>query len=160
MTDTPSLSCPTEHSLCQLGQRLSVHLKTGDMITLSGDLGAGKTTLARAIIRDQMGDPDLAVPSPSFTLVQVYDRETAPPIWHVDLYRLESPDDLLELGIEDEVDESIIIMEWPDRADAALVHGALDLRLAIKPDGTRTVTAQGPKDWIDRIAPCFKDSRP
>ncbi len=89
-------------------------LKPTDIVLFSGDLGAGKSVFCRAIIRALSGQPDLDVPSPTFTLVQTYDTPLAP-LWHFDLYRLKDPEEIFELGWEDALGHGILLIEWPDR---------------------------------------------
>jgi tRNA threonylcarbamoyl adenosine modification protein YjeE len=85
-------------------------LKKGDVVYMMGDLGAGKTTFVRAAIQSLLGQ-DEAVPSPTFTLVQTYD--SAPPIWHYDLYRINDPEEVLELGMDEAFNQGITFIEWP-----------------------------------------------
>ncbi len=96
-----------------LGRHLASVARAGDCILLEGPLGAGKTALARAFLRAAAGDPDMEVPSPSFTLVQIYDTKIGP-VFHYDLWRLDGPDSLTELDWEDALD-AIVLVEWPDR---------------------------------------------
>jgi tRNA threonylcarbamoyl adenosine modification protein YjeE len=120
-----------EQATARLACDLAALLQPGDVVTLSGDLGAGKTTFARALIRRLAGDPRLEVPSPTFTLVQSY--PLAPfPILHADLYRVSDPEELAELGIE-EAENAAILIEWPDRAGHALPADRLDLALTLAP---------------------------
>jgi tRNA threonylcarbamoyl adenosine modification protein YjeE len=111
-------------------------------VALWGDLGAGKTTLARAILK-AMGVTD-DVPSPTFTLVQSYD--TVPRIAHFDLYRLKSAREMEELGFDDALQDGAVLVEWPERAPEALPPDALHVRLA-QNDGLRNVRLTGPKRW-------------
>src|SRR5262245_32619329 len=105
---------PDERATTLLGQDLAGAARAGDVLLLEGDLGSGKTTLARAFIRALAGDPWMEVPSPTFTLVQSY--ATTPPVQHVDLYRLGAPDEVEELGLfRDE--QVVTLVEWPERAD-------------------------------------------
>ena len=122
-----------------LGAELAASLRPGDLVLLLGDLGAGKTALARAIIRTLMGDPELEVPSPTFALVQPYDAPNAT-ILHADLYRLGDPREIDELGLLDNPD-AIVLVEWPERAPELLDAATLTVALAIPPGGEgRTVT--------------------
>jgi tRNA threonylcarbamoyladenosine biosynthesis protein TsaE len=117
-----------EAATASLAAAIARAARPGDVIALSGDLGAGKTSFARAFIR-ALGRGDEDVPSPTFTLVQTYELPTAT-VWHFDLYRLERPDDVLELGFEDAAAEgSIVLVEWPDRAGGLLPRDRLDLSL-------------------------------
>lgn len=135
-----------EAGLAAVAVRLATVLRPDDVIALSGDLGAGKTTFARGILRGLgwIGE----VPSPTFTLVQTYD--TAPPLWHVDLYRLGSVDEAAALGLDDAWDGAVVVIEWPERMGARLPADALRLTLAGAGGATRTLTATVPKSWEGR----------
>jgi tRNA threonylcarbamoyl adenosine modification protein YjeE len=124
------LSLPSlkdESDTRQLAEDLAAILKPGDLLCLSGDLGAGKSTFSRALIRDIAGDPDLEVPSPTFTLVQPYDLPRLP-LAHFDLYRLEEPEELEELGLEEILEDSAALIEWPEMAEDLLPKPALWLQ--------------------------------
>ena len=122
-----------------LGADLAGQLRPGDLVLLLGDLGAGKTALARAIIRTLTGDPELDVPSPTFALVQPYDSPKGA-ILHADLYRLGDSREIDELGLRDNPD-AIVLVEWPERAPELFDAATLVVELAIPPDGVgRTVT--------------------
>jgi N-acetylmuramate 1-kinase len=116
----------------ELARFIADELRPGDLVTLAGGLGAGKTTLARAIIRALVGDPALDVPSPSFTLMQGYEGLRAPVV-HADFYRLGGPGELLEMGWEEATEGAITLVEWPDRAAAALNPSRLEITLDIAP---------------------------
>ncbi|MEP7030919.1 MAG: tRNA (adenosine(37)-N6)-threonylcarbamoyltransferase complex ATPase subunit type 1 TsaE, partial [Pseudolabrys sp.] len=109
----------------------------GDLITLSGDLGAGKTTFARALIRYLGGDERIEVPSPTFTLMQAYELPRFTVV-HADLYRLSGPGELAELGFEDAADGAVTLLEWPDRAAGFLPPSRLDLALTLSPQQGET----------------------
>ena len=143
------VSLPDEAATLRLGADLALALRPGDMLLLKGDLGAGKTTLARALIRAVAGNPSLEVPSPTFTLVQAY--ETQPPIQHFDLYRLSSPDELDELGLEEAAAESITLVEWPERASGRFAASAVTLELSSEGEG-RVATLSGAGPAFDRLA--------
>jgi tRNA threonylcarbamoyladenosine biosynthesis protein TsaE len=137
MTDAPALvlDLPDEAATARLGAALAAVLRPGDVVALDGDLGAGKTALARALIRAATGDADEEVPSPTFTLVQTYDGADGAVYWHFDLYRLEHPDDAVELDIDEAFAEGIALIEWPGRLGGYLPRRALRLSLGIT-DGT------------------------
>jgi tRNA threonylcarbamoyl adenosine modification protein YjeE len=105
-------------------------LEPGDFVTLSGDLGAGKTTFARALIRFLANDPKIAVPSPTFTLMQSYELPRFALV-HADLYRLSSPDEMIELGLDDLPEGSVVLMEWPDRAGTRLPTDRIDIAFTL-----------------------------
>lgn len=124
-----------------LAARIAVDARRGDVIALEGPLGSGKTSFARAFIRAATGRDD-EVPSPTFTLVEIYDAPT--PVWHFDLYRLDRPEDALELGIEDAFVEAVSLIEWPERLGSLLPRERLRIALAFgdAPEARRaTVTA-------------------
>lgn len=118
----------------RLGEQLAVQARPGDVLLLEGDLGAGKSSLARAFIRAMMGDARLAVPSPTFTLVQSYEAPSGVEIWHYDLWRLDGPGALEELGW-DEAQAGIVIVEWPDRLGALTPKSAWRLRFSLAGEG-------------------------
>jgi tRNA threonylcarbamoyl adenosine modification protein YjeE len=117
-----------------LGRRLAAALKPGDLLLLEGDLGAGKTALARTIVRTLMADPELDVPSPSFALVQPYEGNSVS-ILHTDLYRIRDPREVDELGLFDRP-ETIVLCEWPEQADEEFTRRATgEVALSIPPSG-------------------------
>jgi tRNA threonylcarbamoyladenosine biosynthesis protein TsaE len=129
---------PNERATEALGATLAARLKPGDVVGLKGDLGAGKTTLARAIIRAAAADSELIVPSPTFTLVEVYDTPRGS-YWHFDLYRLDDPQQVYELGWEEALAEGIVLLEWPERLGRLLPkHLSVTLELA-SDDGRRAL---------------------
>ena len=117
-----------------LGYFLAEELRRGDVVALTGGLGAGKTTLARSIVRALASDPALEVPSPTFTLVQTYDTPRGPVV-HADLYRTRGAPELAELGWEDALDDGIVLVEWPERAPETLPASRLDVTLQLAPGG-------------------------
>jgi N-acetylmuramate 1-kinase len=116
----------------RLAADIAAALDPGDLVTLSGDLGAGKTTFARALIRYLAENPDIAVPSPTFTLLQSYDLPRFPLV-HADLYRLEGPGELAELGFDDLPKDAVVLLEWPDRAAGFLPADRLDIAFTLAP---------------------------
>jgi len=145
------LSLPDEAATRRLGQALAARVRPGDVIALRGGLGAGKTTLARAFIR-ALTAPDEEVPSPTFTLVQVYEAP-AGRLWHFDLYRLDHPDDAIELDIDDAFADGISLIEWPERLGTLLPSARLDLRLEEAGEAAaarRAVLTPSPA-WADRL---------
>jgi tRNA threonylcarbamoyl adenosine modification protein YjeE len=127
-----SAELPDEEATCRLVIDFAHALQPGDMVTLSGDLGAGKTTFARALIRYLAGDASIEVPSPTFTLMQTYDLPLFP-IVHADLYRLKDASEFPELGLEDLPERAVVLLEWPDRAADYLPPDRLDVALALAP---------------------------
>ena len=151
---TVILALADEAATDDLASRLAERARPGDVIALEGDLGSGKTALARAFIR-RLAGADEDVPSPTFTLAQVYECDGAT-IWHFDLYRLEKPEDALELGIEDAFSDGISLIEWPDRLGRWLPPGRLTLRLSAGPTPTaRLAELSGGKEWSGRLAEMF-----
>ncbi|HEU4810493.1 MAG TPA: tRNA (adenosine(37)-N6)-threonylcarbamoyltransferase complex ATPase subunit type 1 TsaE [Sphingomicrobium sp.] len=138
-----------ERSTEALGERLAGLLRPGDAIALSGPLGVGKTALVRAILA-ALGHGG-EVPSPTFAIVQPYE-ELRPPVWHVDLYRIEDPEEMDELGL-DSAFEAVLLVEWPERAGANAWPEALRLTLDFAQGGARRLTADVPPSWQDRWPP-------
>lgn len=126
----------------------------GDVIALRGDLGAGKTAFARAFIRAAGGAQGVVideVPSPTFTIVQLYD-ELTPPVWHVDLYRLEHVGETTELGLEEAFDQGVTLIEWPERLGGELPAARLDLALLPGPnEEARIVRLTPDESWRRRL---------
>lgn len=134
---------PDDAATAAFGAELAAELVPGDLILLEGDLGAGKTALARAIIRSLVGDPQLEVPSPTFALVQPYDTPRGP-VLHADLYRLGDPREVDELGLLDNPD-AIVLVEWAERSPEITDAASRVVTLAIPPGGAgRMVTVSRP----------------
>lgn len=130
----------------ELGRALAKLVRAGDVILLYGDLGAGKSTLARALIQT-LASADIDVPSPTFTLVQTYEYE--PPIWHFDLYRLTDYREVEELGFDESAD-GLALVEWPERLGDNLPPSRLDVRLDFAEHGRKAILSfHG--NWTTRI---------
>lgn len=132
----------------EFGARLAAAVRPGDVVTLAGPLGAGKTSIARGLLA-ALGLEDEA-PSPTFAIVQPYEPpETRLPVMHVDLYRIEHVEELDELGLDEARGDSVLLIEWPERAPGRWPH-ALALTLDFAPDGGRRLTATVPAAWEGR----------
>ncbi len=145
---------PSEDATYALAADISQFIGAGDLITLSGDLGAGKTSFARALIRHMRNDPDLDVPSPTFTLMQIYPGEPFP-IVHADLYRIKDASELAELGWDEATEDALVLVEWADRAGDQLPPDRLDLAFyvdAARGDTQRTCIVTGHGKFGPRIA--------
>lgn len=146
------LSGLDEAGLRAAGAGLAAVVRIGDAILLAGELGAGKTTLARGFL-EQLGYRG-EVPSPTFNIVQSYDPpELCLPVWHVDLYRLESPDELFELGLDEARRDAVVLVEWPERMGAAAWTDALALAIEGSGGEPRRLTARVPAAWEGRWPP-------
>lgn len=160
MVDFFSALLSDEAQTHALAQQIAAGAKAGDIYALEGDLGAGKSTFARAFIRARMLDEKLDVPSPTFTLVQVYEPTDGPSLFHADLYRLSSPDDVEDLGLYDEVDQSVMLIEWPDRMPEDWWQSALSIELTIPTgtaEGMRNVRFSArDKSWQTRLDASLK----
>lgn len=158
MTDvfpaTPWLfALPDEAATAALAARIGGWLRAGDLVTLSGDLGAGKTTFARALIRHLVRQPLLEVPSPTFTLVQVYEG-AAYPIVHADLYRIQSLDEIAELGWDETAEGALVVVEWADRLGEGLAGDRLEIGFGLPDpddDGRRELALTGHGRFAPRL---------
>ncbi len=133
------LQSHSEEETVSFAQELAGELASGDIMLLHGDLGMGKTVLARALIRAKCGDNDMEVPSPTFTLVQTYDSDLGS-IWHFDLYRLCDPQEVYEIGWEEalSIGAGIVLVEWPERLDYLLPEKVINVYISTikgQPDG-------------------------
>ncbi len=142
------LAAPSETEA--LGARLAKVLRPGDALLLFGELGAGKTTLARGLVGAWTGEGG-ETPSPTYTLVQTYEGGRGE-IWHFDLYRLESPDDVAELGLDEALETGVAVIEWPERLGGWAPPDRLELRLAMDGEGRRVeITGFGRlTDWDEQ----------
>jgi tRNA threonylcarbamoyladenosine biosynthesis protein TsaE len=138
-----------EEATARTGAALAARVRAGDVITFSGPLGVGKTALARGFLAalGHRGE----VPSPSFAIVQPYE-EVDPPVWHVDLYRIESASELYELGL-DSAGDAVLLVEWPERAGDNAWPDALRLSLDFVEEDARRLTAKVPPSWEGRWPP-------
>ena len=147
MREPVTVVLDSPEATARLAERIAARARPGDALLLEGPLGAGKSAFARAFLRAAAGDPRLEVPSPTFTLVQGYDLPTGP-AFHFDLWRLDGPDGLVELGWE-EAREGIVLVEWPDRLGALRPDGALTVALTPgASEAERVATLMG---WTDRL---------
>ena len=145
----------TEKDMLALGQRVGERLRAGDILALWGDLGSGKTVLARGAIRARMHEPELEVPSPSFALVQDYSapRDEGVSVRHADLYRLHSHDECIELGLFENLEDTALLLEWPERLGGHLPGDAAHIRLSVAEGGSaRLVETQ---NMPDHLKPAF-----
>jgi tRNA threonylcarbamoyladenosine biosynthesis protein TsaE len=135
-----------------LGARLAAVLRPGDVVGLYGTLGAGKTTLARGILRGLGFEGDVA--SPTFPIVLAYEPpDVRLPVWHVDLYRIEDEAEIEELGLDEAGSHAALLIEWPERLGAGVLTGALGLRIEAAGEGARALTAEVPPAWGERWPP-------
>ncbi len=146
----PVIELPDETATAALAARIAALARPGDIIALTGELGAGKTSFARAFIRARGSGEE--VPSPTFTLVQSYELAEAT-IWHFDCYRLRDPEEAWELGIEDAFRDGISLIEWPERLGSLLPSCRLEIALhsGNSPNARRAVI-DAAAGWADRIA--------
>lgn len=144
----PTLNLQTENDTLAFGKALADLAVAGDVITLSGPLGAGKTVLARGFITQRVG-AKVDVTSPTFTLAHVHDT-LIPPIWHFDFYRLESPGEVEEIGLDEALAGGISLIEWPEQATAYLPQDRLDIELS--PEGNcRIARLSASFSWQTRL---------
>ncbi|MGB9153105.1 MAG: tRNA (adenosine(37)-N6)-threonylcarbamoyltransferase complex ATPase subunit type 1 TsaE [Alphaproteobacteria bacterium] len=140
---------PDLDALPKLAKLIAPHLRAGDMLALTGDLGTGKTSFARALLQllGVSGD----IPSPTFTLVQTYEASGLL-ISHFDLYRLKSSAELDELGWDDALADGVTLVEWPERAEGRLPADRLVLNFSILPSGARQCVIEPQGNWRTRLA--------
>ena len=152
----PVVDLPDEAATAAFAARISALAEVGDVIALKGDLGCGKTSFARSFIRARGGTEE--VPSPTFTLVQIYELGSAA-IWHFDLYRIKSPEEAWELGIEDAFSEGISLIEWPERLGPLLPRRRLEIEFLFgdQPEARRVLIEAG-EGWQRRLAGISADA--
>ena len=153
MGPTTEIQLPDETATLTLAGRLARLAGCGDVLALWGGLGAGKTVLARGFIRTLFGG-DEEVPSPTFTLVQIYgDVDGGTPVFHFDLFRLNAPEEAFELGFEEALASGIMLIEWPEKLGALLPADRLDVALvsAGLPAGARQAVLAGSQSWQRRL---------
>ena len=145
-----TISLPDIAAMEALGARIAARVQPGDVVALSGDLGVGKSTLARAILHalGHRGE----VPSPTFTIIETYDGpELRIPAVHADFYRLEDPTEAAEIGLDDYREGAVLIAEWPDHAGGFVQEpGCLSISLEFEEEG-RSAIAHGGADWLERM---------
>ncbi len=147
-----------EKAMEALAQKIAAISGVGDLIALSGNLGVGKTVFARAFVRSRT-TPDEEVPSPTFTLVQPYDCEPVP-IYHFDLYRLNNPDEILELGFEDALADGSVLVEWPDKLGPYMPMDRLEIEISQGSNiNARSVRLTGHGYWLARVADVINDGK-
>jgi tRNA threonylcarbamoyladenosine biosynthesis protein TsaE len=151
-----AIDLPDEKATAALATALAARARQGDVIGLSGPLGSGKTTFARHFIGARMSaspGEKQEVPSPTFTLVETYQPASGPAIWHFDLYRIETPEDAYELGIEDAFADGIALIEWPERLGGLMPREHLQVALAAGNSETARIATLAPSPaWAERIA--------
>jgi tRNA threonylcarbamoyladenosine biosynthesis protein TsaE len=147
----PVFELPDEAATAALAAQIAALARPGDVIALKGELGAGKTSFARAFIRARAGRDEI-VPSPTFTLAQAYDFPDVT-IWHFDCFRLRDPEEAWELGIEDAFRDGVSLIEWPERLGSLLPARRLEITLlpGAAPEARRALMDPGP-GWTTRLA--------
>jgi len=146
-----TIELPDETATQALAKSLAVLAHSGEQLALIGDLGAGKTVFARAFVRALCG-ADTEVPSPTFTLVQTYDAIDGRELFHFDLYRLEKPDEALELNIDDAFADGISLIEWPERLGSFLPPNHLELALNYgDTESQRRAVITAGNNWAERL---------
>ncbi len=148
-----SRTLKTEEESRQFAQQIAELLRIGDILLLEGDIGAGKTFFARSVIQYLLGRAE-DVPSPTFTIVQNYSTKVGE-IWHCDLYRLTSPDEAIELGLDEAFEEAICLIEWPDRLGELTPKDALRLKLSAG-ESQHSVEVFASLDWQIRLERAFE----
>jgi len=143
-----TIALADEGATGRLGAAVAARLQPGEAVCLSGPLGAGKSTLARALVR-ALTTPHEEVPSPTFTLVQFYEGQRLA-VAHFDLYRLSDPDEAYEIGLDEALDNGAAVIEWPERLEGRLPPDRLDIEIALADDGGRTARLVSHGAWEGR----------
>lgn len=147
-SDAPFRTLNSPEAMAQLGFSVAKRLRAGEAVCLWGPLGAGKSTLARGLVRT-LTSQDEEVPSPTFTLVQLYEGDLA--VAHFDLYRLKRPEEAFELGLDEALEDGAAVIEWPERLEGALPADRLDIEIVIPTDAAgRLVRLVGHGTWAGR----------
>ncbi|APX13096.1 tRNA (adenosine(37)-N6)-threonylcarbamoyltransferase complex ATPase subunit type 1 TsaE [Tateyamaria omphalii] len=150
MTTAPlTLHWPTEDDTARAARAIGANMQPGDVILLEGDVGAGKTHLARALIQSLMTEPE-DVPSPTFTLVQIYDTRNGP-LWHTDLYRISADTEIDELGLFDAFETAMCLVEWPDRLGMMTPKHALTISIETQGDARSARLSWTDPRWANRL---------
>lgn len=156
MTELGTISLADEAAAGALGKRLSQLAEAGDVIALNGPLGAGKTVIARGLIVALFG-AETEVPSPTYSLIQTYDGPL--PVTHADLYRLENPEEVVELGLDEAADGGLLLIEWPSHGEGFLPTPTLTLTAEAQQGEGDTVS--GPRRWtlsgLPKWRACLED---
>lgn len=150
MSEETRIELPDLAAMRDFGARIAAKLRAGDVVALEGGLGAGKTTLARAILAALGHDGE--VPSPTFTIIETYDAPALRvPVAHADFYRLEDPSETLEIGLDDYREGAVLLAEWPDHA-GGFAHEAACLSILLETAGEGRVAVVKPgADWLGRM---------
>jgi len=147
-----TITLAVEADTVRLGAAVATQLKRGDIVALHGPLGAGKTTLARGLVR-ALAESDEEIVSPTFTLAQVYETPRGI-VWHFDLYRLKTTEEALEIGVEEAFADGISLIEWPERLGTMLPKKRLDVFLSHDGAGRKAVLSGA--SWADRLPEIVK----
>ncbi len=149
MTETLEFNLPTEQDTIAIGKKLAHLARKGDVFALYGTLGMGKSVLARAFVQELCGNGE--VPSPTFTLLQTYEAPDFD-IYHFDLYRLKSPDEIFEIGVEDALYSGVSLIEWPDKMSPYLPRDIFKLEIVPQSNGRKLTITINSAEKQSRLA--------